>query len=133
MPPIRTYRAVRHSGPTRAEAKMSERRRGTFTTNRKGYAMREFWLIVLAALLLLAGCATQGTVSPKQAKAQTDFYDCARDVGSRGASITNIVDTPDGGVSFKFKIDGGGEVSISQMKTLAACMRAKNYRVDGYR
>jgi outer membrane lipoprotein SlyB len=93
--------------------------------------MRKFWLCVLV-VLALSGCATQEASSPKQAKAEGDFYDCARTEGVRGASITNIVDTPSG-VSFKFKIDGGGEVSIAQTKILATCMRAKGYRIDGYR
>jgi hypothetical protein len=89
--------------------------------------MRKFWLFVLGALLL-TGCTAQSS-SPRQEKTEADFYDCARTEGIRGASITNI--TPEG--SFKFKIDGGGEVSISQTKLLATCMRAKGYRVDGYR
>jgi len=90
--------------------------------------MREFWFFGLVAVTLSA-CAATEPVSPKQEKAQADFSDCARDVGSRGASITNIVDTPNGGVSFKFKIDGGGETSIAQMKPLAACMRGKGYEL----
>ncbi len=98
-----------------------------FTTNRNGYAMRKVLLFVLGALVL-TGCAAQSS-PPRQAKSEADFYDCARTEGIRGASITSI--TPDG--NFKFKIDGGGEVSISQMKPLATCMRAKGYRIDGYR
>jgi hypothetical protein len=60
----------------------------------------------------------------QQAKVEKAFYECARDVGARGASITSVA--PDG--AFKWRVDGGGEVSIAQQKTLMACMRAKGFR-----
>jgi hypothetical protein len=63
----------------------------------------------------------------QQAKVETDFYDCAREVGARGASVVVAADG-----SWKSSIAGGGEVSIAQNKTLMACMRAKGNRVyDG--
>lgn len=77
----------------------------------------------IVLILLLAGCASPAQ-TPKQAKVESDFADCARDVGARGATITYVA--PNG--SFKWTSGGPGGVSKAQSNDMYACMRAKGYR-----
>ncbi len=89
--------------------------------------LRWFFMFGLLALvltcLILAGCASQGQ-TPKQVKVETDFADCAKDLGARGPALTYV--GPNG--DFKWRPGSSGEVSIAQEKTMVACMRAKGYR-----
>src|SRR5262245_40166743 len=85
---------------------------------------------VLALGLLLVGCATSQT--DREARAEQKVHQCAAETGTRGATITSMVIQPNGRVSYKWKIDGGGSNALAQMPKMETCLRAKGDTVSGF-
>jgi len=85
---------------------------------------------VLALGLLLVGCAT--SQPEREARAEQIFHQCAAETDTRGATITSMVVQPNGRVSYKWKIDGGGSNALAQMPKMETCLRAKGDTVGGF-
>src|SRR5712691_1052044 len=88
----------------------------------RGIAMGARLSLPSILLLLLTGCSTQ-VQTTQQARTEANFYDCARAIGARDATITYVA--PDG--SFKYRA-GAGEWSVAQSNAMRDCLRAKGHR-----